>query len=294
MLTILGGLAEFERELIKARTADGRKRALDRGVQFGRKPKLTPHQIAEALARRANGEALMEIARSYNVSHSTISRLQGYTNSFSVFLNYWPAPHRLAFSFAPPNSDYFRAVGPYQIIHSASLRGAPQGGALYIRCTMRSRCRSTGVDSYRDRRGEFRLGELQPVLPRAGAGVRFNEHLEHEDGPTVFAHACRMGLEGIVSKRKGSLYRSGRTTDWVKAIDVPAADATDGISRIEIAVAQILLHHVQDELPQWAAVKDGELLLNRQRHRRHKDGLLPFRPQSLFSINWATSGPWCS
>ena len=56
-------------------------------------------------------------------------------------------------------------------------------------------------------------------------------------------------------------------------------------------MAQILLHHVQDSLPQWAAVKDGELLLNRRRHRRHKDGLLPFRPQSLFSINWATSGP---
>jgi len=75
MLTILGGLAEFERELIKARTADGRKRAMDRGVQFGRKPKLTTHQIAEALARKANGETLTEIGRSYNVSYSTISRL---------------------------------------------------------------------------------------------------------------------------------------------------------------------------------------------------------------------------
>jgi DNA invertase Pin-like site-specific DNA recombinase len=75
MLTILGGLAEFERELIKARTADGRKRALDRGVQFGRKPKLTTHQVAEALTRRANGETLTEIGRSYNVSYSTISRL---------------------------------------------------------------------------------------------------------------------------------------------------------------------------------------------------------------------------
>jgi DNA invertase Pin-like site-specific DNA recombinase len=68
MLTVLGGLAEFERELIKARTADGRKRAMDRGVQFGRKPKLTPHKIAEALARRQAGEALMEIARSYKLA----------------------------------------------------------------------------------------------------------------------------------------------------------------------------------------------------------------------------------
>jgi DNA invertase Pin-like site-specific DNA recombinase len=76
MLTVLGGLAEFERHLILARTDEGRKRAQARGVRFGRKPSLTPHQRAEALARRAAGEALVEIARTYNVSHSTISRLE--------------------------------------------------------------------------------------------------------------------------------------------------------------------------------------------------------------------------
>jgi DNA invertase Pin-like site-specific DNA recombinase len=75
MLTVLGGLAEFERELIKARTAEGRTRAQARGVRFGRKLKLTPHQRQEAIARREAGEALVEIGRSYNVSHSTISRL---------------------------------------------------------------------------------------------------------------------------------------------------------------------------------------------------------------------------
>jgi len=75
MLTVLGGLAEFERELIKARTEEGRKRAQARGVRFGRKPKLTRHQILEALARREAGEAMAEIGRTYNVSHSTISRL---------------------------------------------------------------------------------------------------------------------------------------------------------------------------------------------------------------------------
>jgi len=75
MLTVLGGLAEFERHLILARTDEGRKRAQARGVRFGRKLKLTAHQRAEALARRAAGEALAEIGRSYNVSHSTISRL---------------------------------------------------------------------------------------------------------------------------------------------------------------------------------------------------------------------------
>jgi DNA invertase Pin-like site-specific DNA recombinase len=76
MLTVLGGLAEFERELIKARTDEGRKRAQARGVRFGRKLKLTLHQRAEALARREAGEALAEIGKSYNVSHSTISRLK--------------------------------------------------------------------------------------------------------------------------------------------------------------------------------------------------------------------------
>jgi DNA invertase Pin-like site-specific DNA recombinase len=75
MVTVLGGLAEFERHLILARTTEGRKRAQARGVRFGRKPKLTVHQQREAIARREAGEALIDIARSYAVSHSTISRL---------------------------------------------------------------------------------------------------------------------------------------------------------------------------------------------------------------------------
>jgi len=76
MLTVLAGLAEFERELIRARTSEGRERAKARGVKLGRKFKLTPHQCKEALARRKRGEeSLTDIARSYNVSHSTISRL---------------------------------------------------------------------------------------------------------------------------------------------------------------------------------------------------------------------------
>jgi DNA invertase Pin-like site-specific DNA recombinase len=77
MLTVLGGLAEFERELIRSRTSEGRERAKAKGVVMGRKPKLTHHQRAEAVARRDAGEALVDIGRSYNVSHSTISRLVG-------------------------------------------------------------------------------------------------------------------------------------------------------------------------------------------------------------------------
>jgi DNA invertase Pin-like site-specific DNA recombinase len=75
MLTVLGGLAEFERELIRTRTGEGRERGKARGVVLGRKPKLSPHQRKEALARREAGEVLTDIARTYNVSHSTISRL---------------------------------------------------------------------------------------------------------------------------------------------------------------------------------------------------------------------------
>ena len=75
MLTVLGGLAEFERELIRARTAEGRARAKANGVKLGRKPKLTPHQRREAIKRRDAGEPVREIARSYNVHNSTISRL---------------------------------------------------------------------------------------------------------------------------------------------------------------------------------------------------------------------------
>jgi DNA invertase Pin-like site-specific DNA recombinase len=75
MLTVLGGLSEFERDLIRARIGERRARARERGVKLGRKPKLKPHQQREAKKRRERGEPVREIARSFNVSHSTISRL---------------------------------------------------------------------------------------------------------------------------------------------------------------------------------------------------------------------------
>ena len=77
MLTVLGGLAEFERELIRARTGEGRKRAMANGVKFGRKHKLSQHQQAEVLKRRANGETLSVLAASYSVNRKTIMRLGG-------------------------------------------------------------------------------------------------------------------------------------------------------------------------------------------------------------------------
>jgi DNA invertase Pin-like site-specific DNA recombinase len=75
MLTVLGGLAEFERELIRARTGEGRKRAQARGVKFGRPPKLNAHQRKEAIARMRNGETQADIARTYGVDATTIGRL---------------------------------------------------------------------------------------------------------------------------------------------------------------------------------------------------------------------------
>jgi DNA invertase Pin-like site-specific DNA recombinase len=74
MLSVLGVLAEFERDLIRARTGEGRERAKARGVKMGRKPKLTDHQKRKAISRcDIDGETVREIAHSYNVSHSTIS-----------------------------------------------------------------------------------------------------------------------------------------------------------------------------------------------------------------------------
>ena len=62
---------------------------------------------------------------------------------------------------------------------------------------------------------QVRKTTLASILAKTRPGIRFNEHIEG-DGPTVFAHACKMGLEGIVSKRKDSAYRSGRSPDWLK------------------------------------------------------------------------------
>jgi bifunctional non-homologous end joining protein LigD len=63
---------------------------------------------------------------------------------------------------------------------------------------------------------EVRKATLASILRQSRPGVRLNEHLEHPEGAVVFQHACKMGLEGIVSKRLGSRYRSGRSPDWLK------------------------------------------------------------------------------
>jgi bifunctional non-homologous end joining protein LigD len=69
----------------------------------------------------------------------------------------------------------------------------------------------------------MRKATLASVLAKPALGLQFNWHIE-ADGPTVFTHACKMGLEGIVSKRKTSAYRSGRSPDWLKSKN-PACEA---------------------------------------------------------------------
>jgi bifunctional non-homologous end joining protein LigD len=133
------------------------------------------------------------------------------------------------------------------------LDRAPQRGAAFAitRASRRARTRSIGIDGeavacddngvssfdrvryrhhdesiflyVRPNPLEGRKATLEIILAKAGPGIRFNEHMEG-DGETVFCHACKLGLEGIVSKRKDSAYRSGRSPDWLKMknADAPA------------------------------------------------------------------------
>jgi len=75
MIAVLGGLADVERDLIRTCTAEGRSRAQKDGKHMGRPPKLTAAQQAEARRRRAEGATLVELAGSYRVGKSTISRV---------------------------------------------------------------------------------------------------------------------------------------------------------------------------------------------------------------------------
>ena len=104
MIAVLGGLADVERDLIRTRTAEGRSRAQRRGQRMGRKPKLTKAQQTEARKRRAEGATLAELARSYGVGKSTISRL-GFLNVHDQHGNpkYSNDVHQLALRMRSPS-----------------------------------------------------------------------------------------------------------------------------------------------------------------------------------------------
>jgi ATP-dependent DNA ligase len=95
---------------------------------------------------------------------------------------------------------------------------------------------------------EVRKATLASIVAKAGPGIRFNEHIER-DGPTVFAHACKMGLEGIVSKRKDSAYRSGRSPDWLKMKN-PAAAGHDTGGRGGLEQKEMTVGATMDDDPQ--------------------------------------------
>jgi bifunctional non-homologous end joining protein LigD len=95
-----------------------------------------------------------------------------------------------------------------------AIRAIGGGRAWRFRFSVSNLIALNGDDLRRDPL-QVRKATLASILAKARAGIRLNEHIEG-DGPTVFAHACKMGLEGIVSKRKDSVYRSGRSPDWLK------------------------------------------------------------------------------
>jgi DNA invertase Pin-like site-specific DNA recombinase len=87
--TLLAAIAEFERELIRERTGEGRKRAMANGVKFGRKPKLSDYQRQEAIKRRAAGETLAqraEMERKANAPHARPAPLRGDLEPYPVGL----------------------------------------------------------------------------------------------------------------------------------------------------------------------------------------------------------------
>jgi len=84
---------------------------------------------------------------------------------------------------------------------------------------------------------QVRKATLASVIARAGSGLRFNEHMEETDGPLVFQHACKLGLEGIVSKRQDSGYRSGRSPDWIKSKNPNAPAVRREAERIGVGEA---------------------------------------------------------
>ena len=93
---------------------------------------------------------------------------------------------------------------------------------------------------------EVRKATLASILRRARHGVRLNEHLEHPDGLAVFQHACKMGLEGIVSKRLGSRYRSGRSPDWLKFKN-PEAPAVQAGGRGGLEMTILTLRRIRED-----------------------------------------------
>jgi ATP dependent DNA ligase domain len=142
---------------------------------------------------------------------------------------------------------------------------------------MRSTSLPSTAKDIRPHPWEIRRATLAGLLRKAGTGIRLSEHLDATDGASVFQHACRMGLEGIVAKRLDRPYRSGRSPDWVKIKnpDAPAAsrviESCDGamtfgdligrLDHLEIACPKCdRLGRYSDDAPVWARLQDHRLV----------------------------------
>jgi hypothetical protein len=112
---------------------------------------------------------------------------------------------------------------------------------------VRLNCTNAAPDLPRSAEGAIfavRKATLERVLARATSGIRFNEHLDEEDGPLVFEHACKLGLEGIVSKRRDSAYSSGRSPDWIKSKNPNAPAVQSSLPRDQRRTA-VIAHEMQ-------------------------------------------------
>jgi bifunctional non-homologous end joining protein LigD len=110
-------------------------------------------------------------------------------------------------------------VTNFDLLRAALDRPARREVFLYAFDLLELDGRDVRREPWSDRR--WRLAR---VLRGAGHGVQLSDHMEGNDGDAVFRHACEMGLEGIVAKRRDKPYRSGRSPDWVK-VKNPAAPA---------------------------------------------------------------------
>jgi len=144
MLTVLGGLAEFERELIVARTGEGRERAKAKGVRFGRPREMSHHQRREALERLDAGESVVDVARTFGVDRATLYRLHAYPRLMRRASIAKRAPWRVV-SF--PEATLQRPLCAGGRVLSRLWRDGGQPGAQHHAQAARDRPRPDGASS---------------------------------------------------------------------------------------------------------------------------------------------------
>src|SRR5215813_5691464 len=140
--------------------------------------------------------------------------------------------------------------------------------------------------------GGFRESGMWPLRQLNGDATRQPSSVRTDGGFLMSANIVRLLPDQEQALLACYVTGTKQPASFQQLFDTMEVPTNAEPDRLQIAVAQILLHHVQDRLPQWAAItSDGELVTNRRRHARHKDARLQFNPRLLFEINWATSGP---